>query len=298
MANFHELPDSQTGKKAGRPAGWKHMARACRVIPHRSGGVRADKNSSRVPDLAHQRFRPLHLDLEMFRGHRVGRLHRFIEVFDQNDVAVRHSLPDCLGQRLRGGNQHRQSPVMLILRFEIFDDIIRVRVVVRNHGDLGRSGGHVNVHETIDLPLRLRHVGVARPDDLVHLRDRLRAERHRADRLRAANLVDGRHLQQVRHHEDMRVHRPVLFRRRHEDDLLDAGDLGRHHCHVDGGDQGSRAGRDVNTDPLQRDRMLPEHHPLLIPDPPGLLHRPLVEPLDVLNHHLEGGDKLRADILV
>ena len=77
---------------------------------------------------------------------------------------------------------------MLGLRQQIRGDDARVRAVVREDQDLARSGDAVDVDLSEDEALGGRNVEVARADDLVDARHRLRAVRERGDGLRAARI--------------------------------------------------------------------------------------------------------------
>ena len=126
-----------------------------------------------------------------------------------------------------GNNAAERVGAVLGLRGELEPGDLIVGVRTREHDDLGRAGREVDRDMTRDKPLRLVHVGVARPDDLVHLRKGLRAERKRGDRGRPA---EGPHLlepeQPRRGGDEART-----ARRRGDDDPLDAGDLRRHGAH-------------------------------------------------------------------
>ena len=62
--------------------------------------------------------------------------------------------------------------------------------LVGDHHRLGRAGEEVDADAAVELALGLGDEGVAGADQHVDRRDRLGAERHRADRLDAAEHVD------------------------------------------------------------------------------------------------------------
>ena len=94
-----------------------------------------------------------------------------------------------------------------------------VDAVVGDHQRLGRAGQQVDADAAEQLPLGLRHIGVAGADDHVDGRDGLGAERHRGDRLHAAQHVDFVGAAEVHGGDDRRM-RPALERRRAGDDAL------------------------------------------------------------------------------
>ena len=80
---------------------------------------------------------------------------------------------------------HRLVPV-LALRGKLELDDARVGMSVRDDDDLGRPAGQVDRHVARDLELRVVHVLVPGPDDLVDAAD----VREPADRLRPAERPD------------------------------------------------------------------------------------------------------------
>src|SRR4028118_168395 len=87
---------------------------------------------------------------------------------------------------------------MLRLPEEVCGEQVRVRRVVGNDSDLGRTGEKVYTHGAEELALSLRNVGVASTHDHVHWLDLLVAERDRGQSLYASKAQDlvgprGRH---------------------------------------------------------------------------------------------------------
>ena len=127
-----------------------------------------------------------------------------------------------------------------------------VDAVVGDHQRLGRAGQQVDADAAEQLALGLRHIGVAGADDHVHRRDRLGAERHRGDRLHAAQHVDFVGAAEMHGGDDRRM-RPALERRRAGDDAFHAGDARGDDRHVRGGDHRIAPARHVAADRVHRD---------------------------------------------
>ena len=79
---------------------------------------------------------------------------------------------------------------MLGLPEEVGGADLAVDGLVGDDEGLGRAGEEVDADAAVELALGFRDIGVARPDQHVDGLDRLGAERHRADRLDAAEAVD------------------------------------------------------------------------------------------------------------
>ena len=114
---------------------------------------------------------------------------------------------------------------MLGLREQVERRQARVGAGGGDHEQVGRPGEAVDPDAAGDLALGLLHVEVAGPDDHVDGRDRLRAERQRGDRLRAAHAVDLVGAAAARRRRGSRD------ARRGDDDLLDAGRPGGGDAH-------------------------------------------------------------------
>ena len=133
-----------------------------------------------------------------------------------------------------------------------------VHAVVGDDQRLGRPGQQVDADAAEQLPLGLRHIGVAGADDHVDRLDTLGAERHGGHRLHAAEHVDVVGAAEMHGGDDGRM-RPALERRRAGDDALHAGDLGGDDRHVRGGDHRIAAARHVAADRIHRDVAVAEH---------------------------------------
>ena len=81
--------------------------------------------------------------------------------------------------------------------------------VVRDDQRFGRAGEQVDADAAVELALRLRHIGVARPDHHVDGANRAGAERHHGDRLHAAEHIDLVRAAEM-HRGDDRGMRPAL----------------------------------------------------------------------------------------
>ena len=95
---------------------------------------------------------------------------------------------------------------------------------------LRRAGHHVDADDAEDAALGAGDVGVAGTDDLVHLRNGLRAVGQRRDGLRAADgehAIDAGQMGSGQH--QLRSSR--RRRRHHHDQFPDAGHLGRNRVH-------------------------------------------------------------------
>ena len=119
---------------------------------------------------------------------------------------------------------------MLGLREEVHRHPIRVAAAIRHHQNFGWPGHHINPDNAENPALGTGDIGVAWPDNLVHLRDRRRAVSQCTDRLRAANRKHPINARQAsrRHHQRVLL---ATRRRHHHDQFLDARHLGRNRVH-------------------------------------------------------------------
>ena len=108
--------------------------------------------------------------------------------------------------------------------------------VVGDDEDLGRPGEQIDPDFPVQLPLGLRHVGVAGPGEDIDRVDGLGPDRHRRDGLHPAEQVDLVGTGQV-HSGNRRGRHLAADRRGASSDPFDARHLCRHHGHVGGGDQ-------------------------------------------------------------
>ena len=81
--------------------------------------------------------------------------------------------------------------VVLGLTEQVGGNVGRVGGVIGNDQHLGRTGDHVDIDRAERQLLGCRNKGVARTNDLVHLRDKARAVGQRGNRLRAADGNNG-----------------------------------------------------------------------------------------------------------
>jgi hypothetical protein len=142
---------------------------------------------------------------------------------------------------LPGGPSEVVVVAVLALGSELQLDDARVGARVGDHDDLGRPARQVDRHVARDLELRVVHVLVAGPDDLVHPLD----VREPADRLRPAerpDLLEAEHLGRGRDE-------PGALRRRADDDPPHARGLRRHGAHDEGRDE---IARHVDADRVER----------------------------------------------
>ena len=166
----------------------------------------------------------------------------------------------CLGELARVGDQHgRRVVAVLGLAEQVGGAHLGVDGLVGDHHGLGRAGEEVDADAAVELALGLGDEGVAGADQHVDRRDRLGAERHRADRLHAAEHVDLVRARQVHGGDDGRdAARPGAAAP--SDDARHAGDRGGQHRHVRRGDHREFAGRHIAADRLHRDVLVAEDH--------------------------------------
>ncbi len=85
-----------------------------------------------------------------------------------------------------GDEDRRRGRAVLGLAEQVGGAHLAVDRVVGDDQGLGRAGEQVDADAAEQLPLGLGDIGVAGADDHIDRRDRLGAERHRGDRLHAA----------------------------------------------------------------------------------------------------------------
>ena len=157
------------------------------------------------------------------------------------------------GERGRAGDQRgRRGRAVLGLAEKVGDHHFSIRGLIGDHQDFGRPGEQVDAHPAVELALGFGDIGVAGSDQHVHRGDRAGAERHRADRLDAAQNVDL-----VGAGERHRGHglgvRGAVGRRGAGGDPLDARDLGRDHAHMRRRHHRVAPARDIAADAAHRD---------------------------------------------
>ena len=138
----------------------------------------------------------------------------------RNRLRLRHGI----GQQ-DGGSQL----VVLGLTEQVGGNVSRVGGVIGNDQHLGRACDHVNIDRAERQLLGCRNKGVARADDLVHLRDKTCAVGQRGNRLRAADGNNGIYTGDLRRRKHFVGH--VFGRRRDHNQLTDTGNLGRNGVH-------------------------------------------------------------------
>jgi hypothetical protein len=143
--------------------------------------------------------------------------------------------------------------------------------------DLARSCEVVDPDPPEHQPLRGLHVEVPWTDDLVHARQRLRAEGERRHRLRAADAKEAVDAGDRRRGENRAVASLQRSRRRYGDDLPDAGHLGRDDVHQHRRRIGRAPTRHVDADALERLDLLAEHEPRAIAVAPAPLQLAAME---------------------
>ena len=192
------------------------MVAARRVVARRDRRVVADEDRARVAYARRERHRVAEED-DMLRRDAVDLGERRLEIRPVDDAAHRP------GSVLRLGGDLALGGLGIAAAPEHDEHLRRPRRKIDR--DVAR-------HEQ----LRLVHVRVPRPDDLVDRRDRIRAVRERGDRLRPADrphLVDA---EQLRRSGD----EPRAGGRRDDDDPRDTRDLRRHGAHDERRDEPAR----------------------------------------------------------
>ncbi len=162
------------------------------------------------------------------------------------------------GELLGGGEQDgRRVDAVLGLTQQVGGAELGARGVVGDYQGLRGPGEQVDADAAEELALGLGDVGVARADKHVDHAHALGAERHRADRLDAAEAVDLIRAGEVLGGDDG-GRRPPLERWGAGDDARNARDLGRDDGHVGRGEEGIFAARHVAADRVHRDVLMAE----------------------------------------
>ena len=248
-----------------------------------------DEDRAGMVDFFDPRIRVVERQFQMLRRNPVGDGHGLVHVAHQNegpaigqrgadDLLTRHGRQQLLDAGLHlveegriGTDQDRlRQFIMLGLREQIHRHPVRIAGTIRNDQDFRRTGHHVDADNAEDAALGGRHIGVARPDDLVYLRDRFRAVCQRPDRLRTA---DGEHTIDPGQ-AGRRQHQRILLaaRGRHDhDQFLDARHLGRHRVHQHRRRISRLAPRHIEADAVERGNHLAEHRPVGFGIGPALL---------------------------
>ena len=148
---------------------------------------------------------------------------------------------------------------MLCLAHEVGGNELRVSRVVCHDKNFARTRDHVNVHDAVEELLGSRNEDVARPYDLIDLRDLLRSVGKRGDRLCAAGEEHSVHAADRRSDQNILVRGAVLAGRCHHDDLLDAGNFRGNGVHQHARRIRRRAARNVQSHTLQAAHTLSEN---------------------------------------
>ena len=162
----------------------------------------------------------------------------------------------CVEQLCAVGNQqHLRIGAVFGLRQQVGGNEGRVGTGIGDDQHLGRTGRHVDgdaARPLRSVALGLIDPGIAGAEQLVAARHRGRAQRHRGDGLRAAQLEDAQVRHLLRCDQDRRIGAAILARRRAQHDLRAARQARRNGQHQRGGGQRRAAGRHVQADALDR----------------------------------------------
>ena len=182
--------------------------------------------------------------------------------------------------------------VVLGLGEEVDGHPVRIARAVGDDQHFGGTGHHVDADGAEHAALGAGDVGVAGADDLVHLRNGLRAVGQRADGLGAA---DGEHAidaGQMRRGQHQFV--PLAARRRHHhDEFLDARHLGGNGVHQHRTRIGRLAAGHVEADAIERRDLLAQARAVGFGVVPGLGLLPLVVAADARGGRFAGPDAAR-----
>jgi hypothetical protein len=118
---------------------------------------------------------------------------------------------------------------MLCLRCNLALGGFRIPATPEHNEHLGRTGRKIDCDVARHEQLRLVHVGIAGPDDLVDRRDRVRAVRQSRDRLWPADRPHLVHAEQLRRSRD----ETRAGGWRDDDDPVHACNLSGHRAHDD-----------------------------------------------------------------
>jgi hypothetical protein len=148
--------------------------------------------------------------------------------------------------------------VVLGLRKEVHRHPVGVGLTIADDQYLRRAGDHVDADDAEDAALGRGDVGVAGADDLVDLRNGLRAIGQCRDRLRAA---DGEYAVDAGQRCGSQYQRVLLARRRRydHDQFADAGDARRNGVHQHRRRVRGLAAGHVEADAVERRDLLAKH---------------------------------------
>ncbi len=244
----------------------------------------------------------------------VGQGYGFTGITDNDDPAVverparddparqsldsrRYGLADGLSHSLvRRNHEDLAVGAMLRLRQHVGSDEFRAGGMVDDDGDLRGAGRHIDRDSfAIYHELGRRHVGVARPENLVDAGDAFRTVCHGRDGLGSADSI---HVVDTKHaggEEDGRMKAAGPVRRRTEYDLPASGEPGRDAEHEHRGKQRRGTAGDVQPHPLDRHVPSPAHHARHRLDAFGLCTLGFVEGLDVSAGQADGVAKRGRD---
>ena len=291
------------------------MVRASEVVTGWLGIVTAEEDGAGVLDERQVVKRLVYAHLHVLRSDAVRRVDTLTEVMGDDDLSVvidgrpRDLLPlqlrelyfefllHRLGERHGIRDEHRRRIlIVLCLAQQIRRHEARIRLAVREHQHLRRTGDHIDPDLSEHLLLRLGDEGIARTHDLIDAWNRRRAICKRRHRLRAADLEDPAHACDIRRRQDVRIDRALLVRWGHHDDLLDARDLRRNRIHQHRRRIRRRAARHIEADLLEWDHPLPEDHARLVRHDEAVPHLLTVEGTDIGRRLLEHRDEARLHL--
>ena len=175
---------------------------------------------------------------------------------------------------------------MLGLGEQVHGHPVRVAAAIGDDQHFGRAGDHVDAHRAEDTPLGRGHIGVARPDDFVDLRNGLRTVSQRRYGLCA---TDGEHAIDASDGGGGQ-HQRITFairRRHHHDQLAHPGHLGRNGVHQHRARIGRATARHIQADTIERRDDLAQTGAVGFGVVPGFANLAAVVGLDPAGSHFE-----------
>ena len=237
--------------REGRSApGGKRVVWPCDVVAQRLGRPRPHKYGTGILDGAQELKRIFAVQLQMLGRNNVdgvngslerGRNHHYpiVAKAGSSNIFARalpnerlHGRKHALGQLLAARYQVAGSHgVVLCLCHEIGSHHRRIGGGIGKHAHLGRPSHHIDAHVARNVALGRGNIGVARPHDFGHGRNRLGAIGHGAYGLSSPHRIDLIHARNRGGSQRIGRKRSVPLRRRNHNDARNPRNLGWHRVH-------------------------------------------------------------------